>query len=80
MFKRLRFALFGMALVALLAMGSWAQGIFATLTGVVTDPSGGLVPNANVTLRDAASGSDRNTVTDGQGTTPLLQFRSALTN
>jgi hypothetical protein len=45
----------------------WAQGIFATLTGVVTDPSGAVVANANVKLRDAGSGSERATVTDGQG-------------
>jgi hypothetical protein len=67
MLKNLKVALFGMALVALLATGSWAQGIFGTLTGVVTDASGALVENAKVTLRDAASGSDRTTVTDGQG-------------
>ncbi|HMJ21080.1 MAG TPA: carboxypeptidase-like regulatory domain-containing protein, partial [Terriglobales bacterium] len=44
-----------------------AQGIFATLTGVVSDPSGGVVPNAKITLRDAVSGSTRNTVTNGDG-------------
>src|SRR5262249_26316235 len=41
--------------------------IFATLTGVVSDPSGGVVPNAKITLRDAVSGSIRDTVTNGEG-------------
>jgi hypothetical protein len=45
----------------------FAQGIFATLTGVVSDPSGGVVPNAKITLRDAVSGSVRDTVTNGDG-------------
>jgi hypothetical protein len=54
-------------LLVLLASGAWAQGIFATLTGVVTDPSGSLVPNAKVTLRDVQSGSTRETVTNDDG-------------
>lgn len=45
----------------------FAQGIFATLTGVVSDPSGGVVPNARITLTDAVSGSTRDTVTNGDG-------------
>ena len=44
-----------------------AQGVFATLTGLVTDPSGGVIPNAKITLRDAVSGSIRDTVTNGDG-------------
>ena len=45
----------------------FAQGIFATLTGVVSDPSGGVVPNAKITLTDATSGSVRETVSNGDG-------------
>ncbi|MBN9663687.1 MAG: TonB-dependent receptor [Acidobacteria bacterium] len=44
-----------------------AQSIYSTLTGVVTDPSEGLVVNATVKLRDERSGSLRETVTNGQG-------------
>lgn len=44
-----------------------AQGIFATLTGVVSDPSGGVVPGAKITLRDSTSGSSRDTTTNGEG-------------
>jgi Carboxypeptidase regulatory-like domain len=44
-----------------------AQGIFATLTGVVSDPTGAVVPNAKVVLTDAGSGSARDTQTDSAG-------------
>jgi carboxypeptidase family protein len=44
-----------------------AQGIFATLTGVVSDPSGAVIPNAKITLTDTVSGSARDTVTNGDG-------------
>ncbi|HLJ12966.1 MAG TPA: carboxypeptidase-like regulatory domain-containing protein [Bryobacteraceae bacterium] len=44
-----------------------AQGLFATLTGVVTDPSTAVLANAKVKLRDNTSGSERDTVTDSHG-------------
>jgi hypothetical protein len=44
-----------------------AQGVFATLTGVVSDPTGAVVPNAKITLKDAVSGTDRDTISNGDG-------------
>ncbi|MGA2073637.1 MAG: carboxypeptidase-like regulatory domain-containing protein [Terriglobia bacterium] len=44
-----------------------AQSIFATLTGVVSDPTGAVVPNASVKLVNEQSASTRDTVTDGAG-------------
>ncbi len=44
-----------------------AQGVFATLDGVLTDPTGAVVPNAKITLTDAVSGSARDSVTDSAG-------------
>jgi hypothetical protein len=44
-----------------------AQSLFATLTGIVTDASGAVVPGASVTLRDEKSGSQRTSVTDSSG-------------
>jgi type 1 fimbria pilin len=44
-----------------------AQSLFATLTGIVSDPSGAVVPGANVTLREEKSGSIRTSVTDSSG-------------
>jgi len=39
----------------------------AQLTGTVTDPSGGVIPNAQVTLVDEATGTSRAIVTNGDG-------------
>jgi hypothetical protein len=44
-----------------------AQSIYATLTGVVSDPSQALVAGASVKLRDQQSGSLRDTVTNREG-------------
>jgi len=54
-------------LLLFLSSSAWSQGIFATLTGVVTDPSQSVVPNAKVTLTDVASGSQRQTVSNADG-------------
>ena len=56
-----------LCLFALLGAIAWGQGIFATLTGVVSDPSGALVNGAKVTLKDAISGSERQTTTNSDG-------------
>src|SRR5260370_14368367 len=55
--------------VALMLAGSLAYGqsIFATLTGVVSDPSGAVVTNAKVHLRNESTGSLRDTVTNSDG-------------
>ena len=54
-------------LLVLAAANLPAQSIYATLTGVVSDPSQALVSGATVKLRDEASGSLRDTVTNAQG-------------
>src|SRR5438093_13447664 len=46
---------------------SYGQSIFATLTGVVSDPSGAVVPNAKVHLRNESTGSMRDTVANNDG-------------
>lgn len=64
-----RAAIFSSALCALLVLTSalWSQAMFATLTGVVTDSSGAVMANVQVTLRNADSGDQRQTTTDNQG-------------
>lgn len=59
----------GAALVFLFAFTAdlRAQSLYATLTGVVSDPSEALVAQATVRLRDQRSGSLRETVTNTQG-------------
>ncbi len=63
----LSFAALVVALSFLMSGDMQAQGLFATLTGVVSDPSSAVISNAKVRLRDAASGSERSTQTDKEG-------------
>src|SRR5947207_8677596 len=54
-------------LAILLAANLSAQGIYGTLTGVVSDPSTAVVAKAKVMLKDAQSGSQRETITNNDG-------------
>ena len=67
MLKALKLASGVACVFALLVGMMWAQGIFATLTGVVSDPSGAVVKGAKVVLTDAGSGSIRDTQTNTDG-------------
>ncbi|MBN9657850.1 MAG: carboxypeptidase regulatory-like domain-containing protein [Acidobacteria bacterium] len=53
--------------VALLAGALQAQSVFATLTGIVSDPAQAVIPNAKVTLKNSASGDVRTTMTNSEG-------------
>jgi hypothetical protein len=66
MTKTYRF-LAALALFASAAATLPAQSIFATLTGVVSDPAQAVVPGAAVKLRNQQSGSLRETVTNSEG-------------
>ncbi|MGA3201641.1 MAG: carboxypeptidase-like regulatory domain-containing protein [Bryobacteraceae bacterium] len=57
----------GWVILAFLASGLSGQSIFSTITGVVADPAGAVVPGAKVVLRNAQSGSARDTVTNSDG-------------
>jgi len=52
---------------AMLVAGTWAQSIMGTLTGTVADSSGAVIPQANVAIRNEASGDVRRTVTNSGG-------------
>jgi hypothetical protein len=67
MLKPLKLASGVICVVALLVGVMWGQGIFATLTGVVSDPTGAVVKGAKVVLIDAGSGSIRDSQTDTDG-------------
>ncbi len=56
-------------LVVWMVLGSLAfgQSIFATLTGVVSDPTGAVVPNSKVHLKNEQSGSMLDTITNNDG-------------
>ncbi len=65
--KPLRAALM-MVISLLFAAGASAQsGSSSTVTGKVLDPTGAVVPNATVEIRNAVSGFERSTATDSAG-------------
>src|SRR6202041_848916 len=70
---KIRISLF--AVLFLLCCGLFAQEDTATITGVVTDPSGALVPNATVKATNDANGASLSVKTNAQGvyTIPYLQ-------
>ena len=51
-----------------------AAGNAGTITGVVTDPTGAVVPNATVTLANPISGFSRNTTTDDTGNYTVINI------
>ena len=59
--------LIGFALVVVAASSLPGQEISATLTGIVSDPSNAVVPQAQVKLRNESSGSERETITNNEG-------------
>ncbi|MGH9841909.1 MAG: TonB-dependent receptor domain-containing protein [Blastocatellia bacterium] len=52
---------------ALLSYPAQAQTITATVSGVVADPTGAVVPNATVKITSAATGQAKTVTTDGEG-------------
>src|SRR5262249_13636775 len=56
-----------LALFVLSTVSALAQTATATLSGVVHDPSGALMPGAQLTLRNTANGATRTALTDEQG-------------
>jgi len=68
MFSRARFIHTAIRVFLWLSVSilAWGQGL-GTIVGTVTDPSGGVVPNAKVRILDQATGAARETVTNDQG-------------
>ena len=56
-----------LAVLALLTAIVWGQAGTGELTGLVSDPSGAVVPNTQVTLINSATGDKRTTVTTPAG-------------
>jgi hypothetical protein len=58
------YALFLIFVVAAVALGQAGRGI---ISGTVTDPGGAVVPGAQVTLLNSATGVSQHTVTSAAG-------------
>ena len=54
-------------LLAVMAMPAWAQRTTGTIRGTVTDPTGAVVPGANVTATNTATGFTRTATTNADG-------------
>ncbi|HEY3841486.1 MAG TPA: carboxypeptidase-like regulatory domain-containing protein [Bryobacteraceae bacterium] len=65
--RRLSGFLVGIVFAALLAIDLPAQSIYGTLTGIVSDSTGAVLPKATLKLRDENSGSLRDSVTNSEG-------------
>jgi len=71
----LRCALFGGLLIAVMASRTSGQTTFATLTGIVTDSAGAVVPGATVEAKHIASNYTYTTTTNAVGQYTLGQLR-----
>jgi len=56
-----------LALALVIASAADAQVLYGTITGIVTDASGGLLPGVAVTALNAETGVSKSTVTDERG-------------
>src|SRR5439155_12856752 len=54
-------------LVVLLPIWAWPQSFNASITGVVSDPTGAVVPSANLSLRAIGTGATSRTTSDSAG-------------
>jgi hypothetical protein len=73
--QRFSTLLFGFATLSLLGAGICLAQSTATLSGTVSDPSGAVLPGAQVTVHSVGTGLDRQVTTDGAGiyAVPSLQ-------
>lgn len=72
--KRLLLPLALVCLLSFPAPRALAQG-FGTIVGIVTDPSGAVVPSAKVTVTEVGTGFTRTVTTEAQGNYAVPQLR-----
>jgi protocatechuate 3,4-dioxygenase beta subunit len=60
-------AVLSLASLWVLCLAALAQSANATLSGTVTDESGGVLPGVEITITDTDRGTSRRTVTDDEG-------------
>lgn len=55
-------------LAILVAAAAWAQAPVGTISGVVRDPSDAVLPGVSITIRQTATGAERNLTSGNDGT------------
>jgi len=65
------------AILTVLTINILAQTPTGSLVGTITDPTGAAIPDATVTIRDAATGTSRTTVTSQGGAYEFTNLRPA---
>jgi hypothetical protein len=65
--RRISWTLFGVCLALLMSVQAYSQGSTATLLGIVTDTSGGVLPGVAVSAVNQDTGFRREAVTSGTG-------------
>jgi Carboxypeptidase regulatory-like domain len=63
----LSFVSFFLLLLAVLPLPAGAQAVFGSIVGTVTDPTGAVIPNANVTVTDTNKNISQTVVSNGSG-------------
>src|SRR5215510_3373178 len=58
----------GVLLSILIAPVTWAQAPVGTISGTITDPTGAVVKDAPIVVRNKATGFERKTKTEDDGT------------
>jgi hypothetical protein len=71
-----RYFILGLCIVRLFLPLAYAQKTSGTIRGVITDPSGAVVTNATVVVRNDGTGSTRAVNTNGQGEYVALELPS----
>src|ERR1035437_10233398 len=63
--------------LGLLSSVASAQGVTGTISGVIKDPNGAVVPGAQVIARNTGTNSEAKTTTDGTGFYKLVNLVSS---
>jgi outer membrane receptor protein involved in Fe transport len=73
-------AFIAVTLLFAMSIAAGAQATSGTMTGVVTDPSGAVIPNATITIEDTQHGSSVTTNTNGEGLFTRTQLANSTYN
>ena len=73
--KRILAGLFASFLILAASGVAWSQSVQGVITGTITDPTGAVVPGANITATNLDTSVQRTATTNGEVSTALTCFR-----